>query len=270
MADSDVGPPGQDPQNQPQKQPQPNVAAEEQFTYSWPEGQSAPTGWYYATGDPPDTERYWNGTEWEGEPVSVYGTTPARRPMPPPPTARPVPQAEVPYALWISRLGAILIDVILIAVLTIPMNMVSPGSVNPVLIPSPFNPLGFFSGLDSVISAIVTLITFVGIAWVWAWSPGETGQTPGKRMVGISVVDERKHQALGHTRHIFRTLAAYLNSLVCYLGWLWPLWDKKNQTLADKAVGSVVLTTKKGPIWPLVPSKKATPEVDGPRNQILP
>lgn len=48
-------------------------------------GQSAgggyrPAGWYYAQGDPPGTQRYWDGSAWQGDPQPVnptaqYGTT---------------------------------------------------------------------------------------------------------------------------------------------------------------------------------------------------
>ncbi len=39
-------------------------------------GQSAaggyrPAGWYYAQGDPPGTQRYWDGSSWQGEPQPV-------------------------------------------------------------------------------------------------------------------------------------------------------------------------------------------------------
>jgi hypothetical protein len=27
-----------------------------------------------------------------------------------------------------------------------------------------------------------------------------------------------------------RQLAHYVDSLLCYLGWLWPIWDAKRQT----------------------------------------
>lgn len=43
-------------------------------------GASAGPGWYHAEGDPPGTERYWDGAAWQGEPRQV--PTPA----PPPPT----------------------------------------------------------------------------------------------------------------------------------------------------------------------------------------
>lgn len=32
-----------------------------------------PPGYYPAAGDPPNTTRYWNGTAWEGQPVSSVG-----------------------------------------------------------------------------------------------------------------------------------------------------------------------------------------------------
>ena len=38
-----------------------------------------------------------------------------------------------------------------------------------------------------------------------------------------------------------RQMAHYVDNLVCYLGWLWPLWDRRNQTLADKIMGTVVI-----------------------------
>ncbi|MEM7339711.1 MAG: RDD family protein [Actinomycetota bacterium] len=35
--------------------------------------QLQPQGWYYAQGDPPGTQRYWNGETWEGDPQPVPG-----------------------------------------------------------------------------------------------------------------------------------------------------------------------------------------------------
>ena len=38
-----------------------------------------------------------------------------------------------------------------------------------------------------------------------------------------------------------RIIAHFLDSLACYIGWLWPLWDDKRQTFADKVCGSIVV-----------------------------
>ena len=40
-------------------------------------------GWYRAEGDPPDTQRYWDGDAWSGEPIPIPPTAP------PSPAARP-------------------------------------------------------------------------------------------------------------------------------------------------------------------------------------
>jgi len=34
-------------------------------------GDYRPAGWYYAQGDPPGTQRYWDGAAWQGEPQPV-------------------------------------------------------------------------------------------------------------------------------------------------------------------------------------------------------
>lgn len=44
-------------------------------------------GWYYAQGDPPGTQRYWDGAQWIGGPKPV---------APPAPTSTSIPQAVQP------------------------------------------------------------------------------------------------------------------------------------------------------------------------------
>lgn len=46
---------------------------------------AATPGWYHAEGDPPDTERYWDGSSWTEGPRPVGGFPAA------PPTPAPVP-----------------------------------------------------------------------------------------------------------------------------------------------------------------------------------
>lgn len=37
--------------------------------------QTQPPGWYYAQGDPPGTQRYWDGASWQGGPQPVPGVS---------------------------------------------------------------------------------------------------------------------------------------------------------------------------------------------------
>jgi uncharacterized RDD family membrane protein YckC len=70
---------------------------------------------------------------------------------------------------------------------------------------------------------------------------GRTGYSFGKAAVGIRLLKESTGQPMGAGLCFVRQLAHYVDSLVCYLGWLWPLWDAKKQTLADKIMGTVVV-----------------------------
>jgi len=40
---------------------------------------------------------------------------------------------------------------------------------------------------------------------------------------------------------ILRRLAHILDSASCYIGYLWPLWDDKSQTFADKVCTTIVV-----------------------------
>ena len=59
------------------------------------QGQTPP-GWYHAEGDPPGTSRYWDGSQWIGDPVQT-GPAPAPAPQPDPyGQAQPDPAAQAP------------------------------------------------------------------------------------------------------------------------------------------------------------------------------
>jgi uncharacterized RDD family membrane protein YckC len=73
---------------------------------------------------------------------------------------------------------------------------------------------------------------------------GKTGQTLGARAVGMRVVDSRTGHPIGSGRAFGRFLAAsFLSPLVCYLGYLWMLWDPQRQTWHDKITSSDVIRT---------------------------
>lgn len=62
------------------------------------EGSVGP-GWYHAEGDPQGTQRYWNGSEWQGEPQAVPSAPMTPDPTPPapaPPSSVPPPGAVPP------------------------------------------------------------------------------------------------------------------------------------------------------------------------------
>ena len=59
--------------------------------------------------------------------------------------------------------------------------------------------------------------------------------------MSFKVVSEVTGQPIGFTTGVIRQLAHIVDSIICYIGWLFPLWDSKRQTLADKIMKTVVV-----------------------------
>ena len=79
--------------------------------------------------------------------------------------------------------------------------------------------------------------------WVVA---GRTGQSWGKRVTKISLVNEETGQPIGTLNAFLRDLVHILDSFA-YVGFLWPLWDEKKQTFSDKIMKTVVVNEASAP-----------------------
>jgi uncharacterized RDD family membrane protein YckC len=101
-----------------------------------------------------------------------------------------------------------------------------------------------------VLGALVLIVGYLAVltyAVVQLVKQGNTGQTIGKKVVGLKVVKEETGQTIGPGLSIGRQICHFVDSLICYVGWLFPLWDAKKQTIADKLVGTVVVQVPKQP-----------------------
>lgn len=76
--------------------------------------------------------------------------------------------------------------------------------------------------------------------WNRCFKQGRTGQSIGKKVMGIRLVDEHSGRPIGAGMAFVRELAHYLDGAV-YIGYLWPLWDDKRQTFADKILSTLVV-----------------------------
>ena len=101
------------------------------------------------------------------------------------------------------------------------------------------------------VAVILTTAVLFLLACLYVWSGelvGRRGVTPGRRLMGIRVVDVSTAQPIGVGRGIGRFLVTIPLGF-CFLGTLidilWMLRDPESQTLHDKAVGSVVV--RRGP-----------------------
>ena len=65
--------------------------------------------------------------------------------------------------------------------------------------------------------------------------------------MNFKVVSERTGQPIGFAMSLVRQLAHFWTRIICYIGYLFPLWDHKRQTLADKIMSTVCLPTRPEP-----------------------
>jgi uncharacterized RDD family membrane protein YckC len=97
-------------------------------------------------------------------------------------------------------------------------------------------------------SAAVAVIIGVGVilaSLIWVaynrWMiAGRTGQSLGKRMTKIKLIGEESNAPIGPQNACIRDLVHFLDALTV-VGYLWPLWDDKRQTLADKIMKTIVV-----------------------------
>lgn len=92
--------------------------------------------------------------------------------------------------------------------------------------------------------ALWALISIAGLAAAtlyYGMLEGRTGQTVGKRALGLKVVDTHTGAPIGVGRAIGRYFAKIISAIPCFLGYFWMLWDPNKQTWHDKIVGSYVI-----------------------------
>ncbi|MBP2702288.1 RDD family protein [Microbispora sp. RL4-1S] len=147
------------------------------------------------------------------------------------------------YAGWGQRFGATLIDGLITAVPAFILYIVAAGVLaGSADIDPETGALRPSAGLGvSVILYLIGMALSVGLAVWLRFREGTTGQTIGKKVVGIKVVKEETGEYLGFGMAFVRGLAHFVDALPCYIGFLWPIWDEKKQTFADKIAGSVVV-----------------------------
>ena len=125
------------------------------------------------------------------------------------------------YANWGQRAGAYLIDI-------------APNIVL-VIIGAIFLRVAFI---------LYFLFLLASLAWTiynrWI-TMGRTGQSLGKRTLNQKLISEASGQPIGAGMAFVRDLAHIVDSVICYVGWLFPLWDAKRQTIADKIMSTVVV-----------------------------
>ena len=152
------------------------------------------------------------------------------------------------YATFFQRVGAYLIDQIIMGLPLIlafvGIGMSASGTeIDPVT-----GELtgGGMSGAGLVLVLLGSLGALALLIWNICIKQGNTGCTIGEGMLGIKLISEETGQPIGPLMSFVRQLAHFVDGVICNIGYLFPLWDPKRQTIADKIMKTVVINAPKG------------------------
>jgi len=133
---------------------------------------------------------------------------------------------------WGSRVGASLLDS-LIALVPVFVGFIAALAIS-----------GDMESMSGGGSAVLTIsyLACIGIQlWNRVFKQGRTGQSIGKQVVGLKIVNAETGQLIGMGSNFGREVCAVIFNYICFLNVLWPLWDDKHQTWHDKVVSDIVI-----------------------------
>ncbi len=111
--------------------------------------------------------------------------------------------------------------------------------------------LGVVYGIVAVITNENTaggLNLLVSAGYYTYFEGGATGQTLGKKALGIRVIDLGGGGAIGYGRGFIRWIGRIVSAIPFFLGYFWMLWDKEKQTWHDKFANTVVVPESAYPV----------------------
>lgn len=156
------------------------------------------------------------------------------------------------YTAWFTRVLAWLIDYLPVLIIV--------GIAQGIAIATGDNDCVTYGGgvaCTSSYSAVGTIVSFLGsvlalafVVWNYGYRQGTTGSSIGKSVLKFKVVSEKTWQPIGFGLSIVRQLAHFVDAIICYIGYLFPLWDAKRQTLADKIMSTVCVPLNPQPMPP--------------------
>ncbi|HEX2284597.1 MAG TPA: RDD family protein, partial [Mycobacterium sp.] len=186
-------------------------------------------------------------------PPGGYPPPPQQGGYPPPPQPSGYPPSPTQgsalpkeaYTPWITRVGGFLIDNIPVFILAGIAWGIAFATGDTVCAEYGYGYGGYCStspsGLGLTVVVLAWLVSLAYFVWNYGYRQGTTGSSIGKSVLKFRVVSEKTGQPIGFGMSIVRQLAHIIDVAICYVGFLWPLWDGKRQTLADKIMTTVCL-----------------------------
>ncbi len=96
------------------------------------------------------------------------------------------------------------------------------------------------AAIAMIIGLSVILASMIWVAYNRWMIAGKTGQSLGKRVTKIRLLGEASNSPIGPGNACIRDLVHLLDALTV-VGYLWPRWDDRRQTFADKIMKTIVV-----------------------------
>jgi uncharacterized RDD family membrane protein YckC len=158
-------------------------------------------------------------------------------PPPPGPAVRALPQDA--YTPWLTRVLAFLIDFVPLAIIYGIGYGIQAVDTNCT------ESYGYTVCTSGGLGVLAMFVAWAAAAafgiWNFGYKQGTTGSSIGKGIMKFKVVSETTGEPIGFGMSVVRQLAHIADTVICYIGYLFPLWDAKRQTLADKIMTTVCL-----------------------------
>lgn len=144
---------------------------------------------------------------------------------------------DLEYAGFWARVGAALIDTILICLVIWPVLTAVYG-------------MDYWSGEQLIQGPLDFLVSWVlpAVAVVLFWLARQA--TPGKMAIGARIVDAKTGGKPSTSQLLIRYLGYYVAMLPLFIGILWVAFDPRKQGWHDKMAGTVVVRRKGGTAAP--------------------
>jgi uncharacterized RDD family membrane protein YckC len=177
-------------------------------------------------------------------------TTPA--PAWPAPVEPAGPAPGVQFAGHGARLGAYVIDAIVVGTVTsalflvvaLPLlgGLIGTAINDPESLKDPSTWAGFGAGLGVFVLGALVISILALLYFPFFWARG--GATPGMRVAGIRVVNDRDGTPLGWGAALLRLVGYWVSGAVFSLGFIWILVDSRRRGWHDLLAGTCVISTR--------------------------
>lgn len=110
--------------------------------------------------------------------------------------------------------------------------------------------VGIVTGvLELVLKGVGEVLGVIISFGYYTYFEGEAqGAGPGKRVMGIRVIDFDTGGPIGYSRAFIRRIGHIVSAIPIFLGFFWMLWDSEKQCWHDKFANDVVVPTSSYPV----------------------